>query len=496
APVVSNCPADFTIYTGEGRTTCNGAATWVAPTAIDNCGAVSVTGNHNPGETFPVGITNVTYTFTDTHGNSSVCSFNVTVIDNTPPVITCPANTTVNCQDNNSSSATGTPTATDNCSPVTITQTQTSTQSSNPASAGYYNYVISRTWRATDQAGNYIECTQLITVHDVTAPTAICKTVTVTLVNGSAVIIPASVNNESYDNCGPVSLAVSKSTFNCSDIGANNVSLTVTDVSGNTKTCSTTVTVVGEIPSCSITAVPVSNVYTGGVPTNLYIGYGPQSVTLQVSAPASGAPYSYAWSGGTLSNYNTANPVFTATTPGTFTFLLTTTNKYGCTTSCSISICVSDPRTAGTSGNNQKINICHNGHSISVSINAVATHINGHPGDRLGNCNEMPCTAPGIARGTNVKQTPKAETPATVGQLEVTAGPNPSNSFFLISVKSNSIVPVTLRIMNSVGQFIDADRSVTPGSVVRIGDAYDQGTYYLQATQGKTKKMVTLIKLK
>jgi hypothetical protein len=131
--------------------------------------------------------------------------------------------------------------------------------------------------------------------------------------------------------------------------------------------------------TCSITSIPSNNTYTGGIPTNLYLGYGPQSTTLQVNVDACGAPYTYLWSGGTLSNYTTANPVFTATTAGTFTFTVQVTNAYGFNTTCSITICVRDIRVPGSNG---KVYICHappdnpaNAHTLSISTNAVPSHL-------------------------------------------------------------------------------------------------------------------------
>src|SRR5436190_23189017 len=94
----------------------------------------------------------------------------ITVQDITAPIITCPANTTVNCQDNNTSTATGTATATDNCatSNVAITQSETSTQGANPALGSYYNYVITRTWKATDPSGNSRSEERRIRKEDIT----------------------------------------------------------------------------------------------------------------------------------------------------------------------------------------------------------------------------------------------------------------------------------------------------------------------------------------
>lgn len=74
APVVSGCPSNIV-----QQRSCAGAVTWTAPTALDNCSAVTTTSTHNPGDNFPVGTTPVTYTFTDAALNQSTCTFNVTI---------------------------------------------------------------------------------------------------------------------------------------------------------------------------------------------------------------------------------------------------------------------------------------------------------------------------------------------------------------------------------------------------------------------------------
>ncbi|MDK0575336.1 hypothetical protein P6P35_15950, partial [Clostridium perfringens] len=114
-----------------------------------------------------------TWRATDVAGNFSECIQIITVHDVTAPVITCPADVTVDCEDDNTPAGTGTATATDICTPVsniTINYSDVSTYSADPTNVLHYNYTISRTWRATDVAGNFSECIQIITVHDVTAP--------------------------------------------------------------------------------------------------------------------------------------------------------------------------------------------------------------------------------------------------------------------------------------------------------------------------------------
>ena len=76
-------------------------------------------------------------------------------------------------------------------------------------------------------------------------PVASCKNATIYL-NGSgiATLLPSDVNNGSTG--GTVTL--SKTTFNCSNVGPNIVTLTVTDACGKTATCTSIVTVVDNLP--------------------------------------------------------------------------------------------------------------------------------------------------------------------------------------------------------------------------------------------------------
>ncbi len=70
-PPIINCPSSIT--------QCNPVVTF-NPTANDNCGGnISMVCNPPSGNTFPVGTTTVLVTATDVAGNTSTCSFNVTI---------------------------------------------------------------------------------------------------------------------------------------------------------------------------------------------------------------------------------------------------------------------------------------------------------------------------------------------------------------------------------------------------------------------------------
>ena len=122
-----------------------------------------------PAGPYAKGVTNVVLTVTDSKGASSSCSTTITVVDNQAPVVTAPANVTVNtdagvCTASNVSL--GTPTVTDNCTGWTVT---------NNAPVQFEKGVTNVTWTVTDASGNVTTAVQTVTVKDVTPPVIICQ---------------------------------------------------------------------------------------------------------------------------------------------------------------------------------------------------------------------------------------------------------------------------------------------------------------------------------
>jgi HYR domain/PA14 domain/Secretion system C-terminal sorting domain len=122
-PTISGCPANINLTTSGASAT----ATWTAPTATDPCGGVSISGNFQPNSSFPVGVSQVTYTASDRKGNKSSCNFTVTVtnpcyFDAVAPVISgCPADVQVNTTSTLGATASWlAPTATDACGGVQL----------------------------------------------------------------------------------------------------------------------------------------------------------------------------------------------------------------------------------------------------------------------------------------------------------------------------------------------------------------------------------------
>ena len=75
APVFYDCPTDISVVT----TGTSAVVLWDHPAVGDNCGIPNITYNFEPGMSFPVGVTTVTYKAVDAKGNTSYCSFKVTV---------------------------------------------------------------------------------------------------------------------------------------------------------------------------------------------------------------------------------------------------------------------------------------------------------------------------------------------------------------------------------------------------------------------------------
>jgi hypothetical protein len=132
-PVFTGCPANITV-TGTGTAT-TGVATWTAPVATDNCSTPAVVNNFTSGQSFPVGVTTVTYTATDKKGLTAVCSFTVTFVNACATDVTAPSFGTT-CPTNKTGASTNglcvpvnfvAPTATDNCSVPTVSGTHAAT---------------------------------------------------------------------------------------------------------------------------------------------------------------------------------------------------------------------------------------------------------------------------------------------------------------------------------------------------------------------------------
>ncbi len=210
------------------------------------------------GSIFPVGTTTNTFSATDASGNIATSSFTVTVTDNELPTIACPTNVTVN-NDSGVCFATGvvlgTPITNDNCSVASITNDA-------PTQFALGNNTV--TWTVTDASGNSTTCSQIVTVIDNELPTITCPA-NVTVNNDADVCYATGVALDTpvtSDNCSVASVTNDAPTQ--FPVGDTVVTWTVTDGSGNTSTCTQTVTVNSTIlPLVTIDASPNGPICAG-----------------------------------------------------------------------------------------------------------------------------------------------------------------------------------------------------------------------------------------
>ena len=230
APEFTFVPADYTVE-------CSDEMPMDDATASDNCGEVTIEVSSETTAGDAAGNYTIvrTFTATDDAGNSSSATQTITVQDTTAPEFTfVPADYTVECSDEMPMDDA---TASDNCGEVTI---EVSSETTAGDAAG--NYVIVRTFTATDDAGNSSSATQTITVQDTTAP--------------EFTFVPADYTVEcsdempmddatASDNCGEVTIEVSSETT-AGDAAGNYVivrTFTATDDAGNSSSATQTITV-------------------------------------------------------------------------------------------------------------------------------------------------------------------------------------------------------------------------------------------------------------
>ncbi len=252
---------DTTIYlNSSGQFTID--SSFVYSNVVEACGIDSIVPARTLFDCADVGSpVNINVSAYDIWNNSFTCSAAINVIDTISPVLTC-KDTTIYLNSSGKftidssfvysglSEACGTDSivagryifdCADMVSPVNITVT------------------------AYDIWGNSSSCIASVTVIDTLNPTVICKNINVFLddTTGLVSITPADIDNGTFDNCSIATLTISKSVFNSTNLGDNNVTLIAKDIAGNIDSCIAVVTVYYETTPV-VTIDPVSDTICNG----------------------------------------------------------------------------------------------------------------------------------------------------------------------------------------------------------------------------------------
>ena len=238
--------------------------------------------NDSPAE-FSLGETIVTWTASDSSGNSASATQLVTIIDTTSPTITAPEDLTVEATSQNANVVSlGEPIANDSVSGVTITNDA-------PSVFGLGETLI--TWSATDDAGNTASDTQLITIVDTTVPSIQVPddlTVEATSALENAVDIGTAIADDLVDVA-----SITNDAPQVFPYGDTIVTWTATDTSGNSVSDSQIISVVD---TTAPTLTPPPNVTVEATaPTGNVVQIGTASTDdiIEVSSLNNDAPDSF-----------------------------------------------------------------------------------------------------------------------------------------------------------------------------------------------------------
>ncbi len=331
----------------------------------------------------------------------------------------------------------------------------------------------------TIQASFYYNCAMAtcefkVTVMDTIKPSGQFINLTKTLQSGIASVMPSEVTDWVYDNCQVSNVSLSKSVFNCGDIGSNQVTVTVEDSQGNIVPYEINIEIQGLVPEAEIVVSPVQTI-PNGFQNTIYLGYGTQSLTL-----ISGNTGSNTWGpAGTIPcvgcDMITINPSQSTT------YTLTIFNEYGCIDSTSVDICVIDPRQYINGAPGNKFLLCHNiinnPHTIAVPYPAVMPHL--LQGDYLGycgiSCDEVK-SSPLFPDETKSGFTPKLQ-----------ISPNPFSTSAVIYINQlPANEEVTIKVFNTCGRQVTCmNLPVEDINNMNIGSDFPAGCY-LVSLEGNT----------
>lgn len=197
-----------------------------------------------------LGDNQVTLTVTDAQDNSDSAIATVTVIDALAPVVQ-----TQNIELALNVLGTASLTAADiDAGSTDNVAIASSTLDITQFDADDLNTPTTVTLTVTDTSGNSASETAVVTIVDQINPIASAQNITLSLdANGVATLTAEELDGGSADNVAIASLTIDQDSFSLDNLGANTVTLTATDTSGNQTTDTATVTVVDVLSPTVVT---------------------------------------------------------------------------------------------------------------------------------------------------------------------------------------------------------------------------------------------------
>ncbi|XP_072046098.1 hyalin-like [Amphiura filiformis] len=285
-PSILLCPSDIRNSVEVGIS--HVSVSWYQPSAFDdNDGQLSaIFSTHESGQTFPVGVTQVSYMFADRTNNTEFCNFSVIVnqVDTKPPyVISCPSNIykTVELGTPGTTVSWYEPTADDNSGDVTLSK------STHKSGELFEIGSTSVSYTFMDRSNNTATCDFLVTINEEdTVPPAILNCpadIDTTVEAGVTSISVTWVEPTAVDESGNATLLFKTHTPGKPfGIGYTSVIYQFVDSSRNLAICNFDINVTGNVKNVDI--IPP---YVTSCPSNIYntVEVGTQGTTVSWIEP-------------------------------------------------------------------------------------------------------------------------------------------------------------------------------------------------------------------
>ena len=244
--LIQDC-SRFVVFSTPTATDCNGPVTVVQTSGLES------------GSEFPLGTSSVTFTATDICGNTSTCTFDIVVIDDSTPSITCPSNNVTVCIDAGTcgwiSDSQISPTGLDNCDDITIDYnisgaTPLASGTGDAAGVAFSVGTSVVQYIITDAQGLMDTCSFNVIVTDCEAPViTICPAPTIVECDGAGNISQLNSwlsSGSATDNCDGALVLESALLNTIEQCGATRTlqyQFSAIDAGGNTISCISSFTI-------------------------------------------------------------------------------------------------------------------------------------------------------------------------------------------------------------------------------------------------------------
>ena len=445
-----------------------------APVGTNNCPSATTTqtAGLNSNSNFPVGVTTNTFRVTDGAGNSTTCSFTVTVTDAQAPTAICQA-VTVQLDANGNGSTTASAVnngSTDNC---TIASTSLSQTAFTCANAGSNTVTLT----VTDASGNTSTCSAIVTV---TAQPVSLSATTATAQGGYNITCAGATDGSATatgsGGCPPYTYnwSNSASTSTVTGLGAGTYTVTVTDGAGGTSVQSVTLTAPAALQA-SGAATPTCSGGTDG------------SIDLTATGGDDCSGYTFVWSNGA-----TAEDL-SSLAAGTYT--VTVSDIAGCAITQSFTVTALPlPQPTFTQSGNL-LTATQTWSSYQWLLNG--SNIPGANGStysitQTGNYSLSVTDTNGCVGVSSPSMITGVSNPLADVQLLVF--PNPARGTAYVQLVGSEIAPCNLRIMDLRGRMLVERRDVDLNKKIEIDLlSFSAGTYMVETLQNGQRRTARLV---